>query len=58
MAEARHLAAQGQHADAVAKARQAAFAEPSSREARTLLEALSANRPAAPGGPEDDLEKP
>jgi len=57
MAEARYLAAQGKHDDAVAKARQAAFAEPSNREARTLLETLLANRPAPAGGLEDDLEK-
>jgi hypothetical protein len=57
MAEARWLASQGKHADAVAKARQAAFAEPSNREARTLLETLTANRPAPAGSSEDDLEK-
>ena len=57
MVEARWLASQGKHADAVAKARQAAFAEPSNGEARTLLETLIANRPAAAGRLEDDLEK-
>ncbi len=55
--EARYLASQGQHADAITKARQAAFAEPSSREARTLLESLLANQ-AAPARPTDeDQEK-
>lgn len=57
MEEARYLAAQGQHADAVAKARQATFAEPSNAEARTLLESLLANRPAPSRSTADDTEQ-
>lgn len=55
--EARWLAAQGQHEAALAKARQAAFAEPSNGDARVLLERLLADQPAPPPPAEDDLEK-
>jgi tetratricopeptide (TPR) repeat protein len=54
MQEARWLASQGQHAEALAKAREAVSAEPSKREARTLLKTLTANRPAPATTPEDD----
>ena len=52
--EARWLASQGKHAEALAKARKAVSAEPSRREARALLKTLTANRRAPATTPEDD----
>jgi tetratricopeptide (TPR) repeat protein len=58
MEEARWLESQGKHADAVDKARQGAAAEPASREARALLDSLSANKAAPARAADDDAEKP
>jgi hypothetical protein len=55
--EARWLASQGQHADAITKARQGTFAEPNNREARSLLESLLANQAAPARAAEEDQEK-
>ncbi len=57
MEEARWLAAQGKHDEAVEKARQGTVVEPNNREARTLLDNLIANKPAPNRGAEDDADK-
>jgi hypothetical protein len=55
--EARWLAAQGKHAEALEKARLGTVAEPGNRDARALLDSLTANKPAPARGAEDDAEK-
>jgi hypothetical protein len=50
--EARWLQQHGRTTDALTKAREATFAEPSSAEARKLLEQLQAGRAVAPEAPE------
>ncbi|MBS1118250.1 MAG: hypothetical protein H6Q90_478 [Deltaproteobacteria bacterium] len=52
--EARWLAGNGKLPEAVEKARQATVAEPSSQDARALLDSLSGSRPAPRSGSADD----
>ncbi len=54
IAEARHLQQQGKTAEAIEKAKQATFAEPSHPDARTLLDNLSGSGGGRP--PTDDAE--
>ncbi len=54
--EARWLAGKGQRSEAIAKAKEAVFADPSNQEARSLLDSLSGSRPAPKSGTDDDSD--